>query len=128
MLKHALADRYRGYIACLNAQDWANLGQFVDDDVRHNGRLLGVYGYRQMLEKDFADIPDLHFNIGLLMCDPPCIAARLEFDCSPQGEFLGLAVEGKRLYFTENVFYEFRHEKIWRVWSIVDKAAIEAQL
>lgn len=128
MLKQAIAERYRAYIACLNQQDWARLGDFVDPDVRHNGRLLGVAGYRQMLEKDYADIPDLHFNIGLLMCDPPCIAARLEFDCSPKGEFLGLAVDGKRLYFTENVFYEFRNGRVWRVWSIVDKAAIEAQL
>jgi predicted ester cyclase len=128
MLKHVLVDRYRSYIACLNLQDWAHLGEFVDTDVCHNGRLLGVNGYRQMLEKDFADIPDLHFNIGLMMCDPPFIAARLEFDCSPKGEFLGLAVNGKRLYFTENVFYEYREGKISKVWSVIDKAAIEAQL
>lgn len=128
MLKDVLADRYRNYIACLNQQDWARLDEFVDPHVRHNGRPLGVAGYRQMLVKDFSDIPDLHFNIGLLMCDPPCVAARLEFDCSPKGEFLGLAVHGKRLYFTENVFYEYRDGKIWQVWSIIDKAAIEAQL
>lgn len=128
MLKHALVDHYHGYIACLNQQDWGHLGEFVDPDVHHNGRPLGVAGYRQMLEKDFSDIPDLQFNIGLLMCDPPHIAARLEFDCSPKGEFLGLAVNGKRLYFTENVFYEYREGKIWQVWSIVDKAAIERQL
>lgn len=128
MLKHVLVDRYHGYIACLNQQDWDHLGEFVDPDVHHNGRPLGVAGYRQMLEKDFSDIPDLRFNIGLLMCDPPRIAARLEFDCSPKGEFLGLAVDGKRLYFTENVFYEYREGKIWQVWSIVDKAAIEGQL
>jgi predicted ester cyclase len=42
--------------------------------------------------------------------------------------FLGLHVNGKRVSFTENVFYEFRREKIWQVWSVIDKAAIEAQL
>lgn len=128
MLNHVLVDRYRDYIDCLNHQDWASLGEFVDAEVQHNGRLLGVAGYRQMLENDFATIPDLHFNIGLLICDPPHIAARLEFDCSPRGEFLGLAVHGKRLSFTENVFYEFREGKVWRVWSVIDKAAVEAQL
>jgi predicted ester cyclase len=30
--------------------------------------------------------------------------------------------------FAENVIYEFRNGKIVEVWSIVDKAAIEAQL
>ncbi|NTG47460.1 SnoaL-like domain-containing protein [Agrobacterium rhizogenes] len=128
MVKTDLSDIYRGYIACLNAQDWARLEQFVDDEVSHNGQNVGISGYRQMLERDFCEIPDLRFAIQLLISDSPHIASRLEFDCRPKGTFLGLPVNGKRVSFTENVFYEFRSEKIWRVWSIVDKAAIEAQL
>jgi predicted ester cyclase len=31
-------------------------------------------------------------------------------------------------FFTENAFHEFRREKIEQVWSVIDKAAIEAQL
>jgi predicted ester cyclase len=81
-----------------------------------------------MLEKDFCDIPDLHFNIQLLMSDPPVIASRLVFDCTPKGKFLGLDVNGTRVSFAENVFYEFLHDKIVQVWSVIDKAAIEAQL
>ena len=81
-----------------------------------------------MREKEFYEIPDLHFHIQLLISDPPYIASRLEFDCTPKGKFLGLHVNGKRVSFTENVFYEFRREKIWQVWSVIDKAAIEAQL
>jgi predicted ester cyclase len=123
-----LADIYRAYIACLNAQDWAKLGQFVHDDAHHNGRPFGLSGYRAMLERDFADIPDLHFNIELLVADPPYIASRLRFDCSPNGKFLGLDVDGKRVRFTENVFYQFRDGRIVEVWSVIDKAAIEAQL
>lgn len=123
-----LADLYRDYIACLNRQDWPALGQFVHDDVAHNARPFGLAGYRAMLERDFREIPDLRFNIELLICDPPRIAARLKFDCTPAGTFLGLAVNGKRVSFRENVFYEFSDGKIRQVWSIVDKAAIEAQL
>jgi predicted ester cyclase len=37
-------------------------------------------------------------------------------------------VNGKRVSFAENVFYEFRARKVWRVWSVIDKAAIQAQL
>ncbi|HEY1721182.1 MAG TPA: ester cyclase [Magnetospirillaceae bacterium] len=128
MSKERLAEIYRAYIACLNAQDWPKLGQFVHDEASHNGRRFGVSGYRQMLKMDFEDIPDLQFNIDLLIVDPPMIASRLKFDCSPKGMFLDLAVNGKRVVFTENVFYEFRDGKIWRVWSVVDKAAIEGQL
>ncbi|MBR0813375.1 ester cyclase [Bradyrhizobium diazoefficiens] len=123
-----LADFYRNYIACLNRQDWPALGQFVHDAVVHNSRPLGLLGYRAMLEQDFRDIPDLHFDIALLVSEPPRIAARLKFDCSPVGTFLGLAVNGKHVSFCENVFYEFRDERIAQVWSVIDKAAIEAQL
>ena len=123
-----LSDIYRGYIACLNKQDWPKLGQFVQDEVSHNGRRIGLSGYREMLEKDFLEIPDLYFNIRLLISDPPYVASRLGFACAPKGEFLGLPVNGKRVSFAENVFYEFQREKIVQVWSVIDKAAIEAQL
>ncbi len=128
MAKTDLSDVYRDYIACLNKQDWPKLEQFVDDDVCYNGQRIGISGYREMLERDFYEIPDLHFDIRLLISDPPYIASRLEFDCRPKGTFLGLPVNGKRVCFTENVFYEFRRERIWHVWSVIDKAAIEAQL
>ena len=128
MAETGLSTIYRNYIACLNARDWPRLGQFVHDEVAHNGRGLGLSGYREMLEKDVRDIPDLRFDVQLLVSDPPCIASRLAFDCTPKGKFLGLNVDGRRISFAENVFYEFRTGKIWRVWSVIDKTAIEAQL
>ena len=126
--KADLSDLYRNYIACLNSQDWPRLNQFVHHDAIHNGRRIGLSGYLEMLERDFDEIPDLHFNIRMLIADPPRIASRLSFDCTPKGSFLGLHVGGKRVSFTENVFYEFRADKIYEVWSVIDKAAIEAQL
>ena len=124
----SLSNLYRAYIDCLNRQDWEALGQFVDDEVEHNGRPLKLSGYRDMLVRDFEDIPDLRFNIQLLASSPPLIAARLAFRCSPKGKFLGLSVNGRTVSFAENVFYEFKLAKIASVWSVIDKAAIEAQL
>jgi predicted ester cyclase len=123
-----LATIYRGYIACLNKQDWPNLGRFVDDNVHYNGERVGLSGYRAMLERDFRAIPDLHFDIHLLISEPPRVASRLRFDCTPRELLFGLPVNGKRVSFTENVFYEFRDGRIENVWSVIDKAAIEAQL
>jgi predicted ester cyclase len=108
MRKDDLAAIYRSYIACLNAQDWPRLVKFVDNDVHHNGRRLGLSRYREMLERDYEDIPDLKFVVDLLVCEPPHVAARLAF--------------------TENVFYAFRDGKIVEVWSVIDKVAIERQL
>jgi predicted ester cyclase len=123
-----LSGVYRDYIACLNRQDWPNLGRFVDDGAIHNGRRMGLAGYRAMLENDFEQIPDLTFTIDLLVCEPPYVASRLLFDCTPKGRFLGLDVGGKKVSFAENVIYAFRNAKIVQVWSVIDKAAIEAQL
>ncbi|MCV3242455.1 ester cyclase [Mesorhizobium sp. ZC-5] len=128
MTKADLSDIYRGYIACLNKQDWANLGQFVHEEVHYNGERIGLSGYRAMLEGDFRAIPDLHFNIQLLMSEPPRVASRLCFDCTPKGILFGLPVNGRKVSFSENVFYEFRDERIVKVWSVIDKAAIESQL
>lgn len=123
-----LSGVYRDYIACLNRQDWPNLGRFVDDGAIHNGRRMGLAGYRAMLENDFEQIPDLTFTIDLLVCESPYVASRLLFDCTPKGRFLGLDVGGKNVSFAENVIYAFRNAKIVQVWSVIDKAAIEAQL
>lgn len=123
-----LADAYRQYIACLNRRDWTSLGRFVCDDVERNGERLGLGGYRAMLEGDFAAIPDLRFDIRLLVCDPPHVASRLWFDCTPTGALFGLPVNGRRVAFAENVMYQFRDGRIARVWSVIDTASIAAQV
>lgn len=128
MSEFNLSNLYRGYIACLNRQDWSQLRDFVGEDVTYNGQRIGLSGYRAMLERDFQEIPDLRFEIEILVCEPPHVASRLHFDCTPIGMFLGLPVQGKRIVFCENVFYEFGGDKIQQVWSVIDKAAIERQL
>ncbi len=128
MTRADLADAYRGYIACLNARDWPSLGRFVVDDVHYNGKRVGLSGYREMLEGDVRAIPDLHFDIALIITEPPHVAVRLDFECTPAGELFGLPVNGRRISFSENVFYEFLDGRIASVWSVIDKSAIEAQL
>jgi len=123
-----LSSVYQDYIACLNRQDWPKLGQFVHDEVIHNGRRVGLSGYLEMLERDFDEIPDLYFDVQMLVSDPPYIASRIVFNCTPKGKFFGIHVNGKKVSFSENVIYEFRDGKIIQVWSVIDKAAIEAQL
>jgi SnoaL-like polyketide cyclase len=80
VIKTNLCDVYRNYIACLNKQEWPTLGQFVHDEVIHNARRVGLSGYMEMLARDFDEIPDLYFNVELLICDPPFVASRIGFD------------------------------------------------
>lgn len=128
MTRDQIIAAYTGYIDCLNRQDWDNLHRFVGTEATYNGEVVGLEGYRAMLVDDFKAIPDLFFNVTRIAADPPVIASRIAFDCKPVGELFGLPVNGRRVRFTENVFYEFSEGRIQNVWSVIDKAAIVAQL
>lgn len=119
---------YLGYLDCLNRQDWSSLREFVAEAAIHNGRRIGLVGYQEMLEGDYRAIPDLRFTAELATVDPPHVACRLVFDCTPVGFMFGLSVNGRRVRFHENVFYRFENGRIAEVWSIVDQAAIATQL
>ena len=119
---------YRCYIDCLNQQDWDNLARYVADDISYNGQFIGYAGYLNARQEEFRTIPDLHFNVQLLVTNESMVACRLNFNITPSHDFLGLPVHGKLISFSENVFYEFETGKISKVWSVLDKAAIEAQL
>ncbi|AXA66578.1 ester cyclase [Pseudomonas oryzihabitans] len=123
-----LGSHYQAYLDCLNRQAWTALGRYVDEAVEHNGRPLGLAGYQAMLEGDHAAIPDLHFTAHLLVVEAPWLAAQLGFDCTPRGELFGLAVNGRRVRFSEHVFYRFENGRIREVRSVIDTAAIAAQL
>ena len=122
-----LTERYRAYLACLNRRSWDDLGDHVDDRVVHNGETLGLAGYRRMLERDVTEIPDLRFHAELLVVEPPYVAARLDFQCTPRGRFLGLDVDGRAVSFEENVFFSYRGTRIAQVWSVIDKAGLKIQ-
>lgn len=118
---------YRDYLACLNERRWDDLGQFVADDVVHNGRRLGLSGYRAMLEADTWAIPDLQFLPTLLFTDGEFVSCRLLFECTPQHAFLGFEPTGERISFAEHVFYRLEDGRIAEVWSVIDVAAIREQ-
>ena len=128
MTRDEILSAYHGYIACLNARAWDDLHRFVGEGAIHNGAVIGLSGYRAMLEADVRAIPDLSFTILQTACDPPLIAVELGFDCHPRGMLFGMAVNGRRLRFRENVFYRFDEGRIVEVRSVIDKDAIRAQI
>lgn len=128
MQDEKLSHAYRAYIECLNTQDWQNLGKYVADNVAYNGEVIGYAAYLKARQDEFRDIPDLHFSVRIVIANETMVACRLDFNISPSRDFLGLPINGQLITFSENVFYEFENGKISKVWSVVDKAAVEAQL
>ncbi len=76
----------------------------------------------------FGEIPDLHFDVELMVVDEGRVASRLMFECSPTGTFSVLPSTASASPLPRMAIYEFRDRKIAEVWSVIDKAAIEAQL
>lgn len=127
MATEPLKGVYRRYLQCLNERRWDDLGEFVREDVSHNGKPVGLGGYRAMLEADTTAIPDLWFTADLLVTEGDVVACRLMFRCTPRLPFLGFRPTGKTIVFAEHVFYTFRAGKIAAVASVIDTQAVAAQ-
>ena len=123
-----LEARYRGYLAALNERRFDDLVHFVRDRVFYNGEPLTRAEYRDMIAADVAAIPDLFFDARLVVAHGDRVACRIVFECTPEREFLGFTPNGARLTFAEHVFYRFEDGRIAEVSSLIDRAAIAAQL
>lgn len=119
---------YRRYIDCLNRRQLNELDQFVNPTLTYNNDFISLYDYQEMLFQNFSDIPDLYFAVDWLIPAEDQVASRLIFDCTPAGEFMGIAISGKKVIFTEHVFYGLQDGKIGQVWSLIDKDAIRKQV
>lgn len=65
-----------------------------------------------MQQGDFRAIPDLVFQIELLVAASTHVASRLQFDCTPAGTPFGLAVNGGRVQFEETFSMSLRLTKL----------------
>jgi predicted ester cyclase len=123
-----LESRYRAYLDVLNERRLDDLEHFVQDELTYNGEALTGKQYQDLIAADIAAIPDLVYDAHLVVASGEQVACRLVFDCTPRHEFLGFTPDGRRLVFAEHVFYRFRGGRIAAVSSLIDRAAIAAQL
>jgi predicted ester cyclase len=94
---------YRDYTAALNGRHFDRLDRFVHDRLTYNGEDWTREKYQALLADDVRKIPDLHYEIRLLVVHADQVACRLWFDCTPQQEFLGTDAAGHRVSFAEHV-------------------------
>ncbi len=123
-----LEARYRAYLDVLNGRRLDDLEHFVQDELTYNGEPLTRKQYQDLIAADIEAIPDLVYDAHLVVASGDQVACRLVFDCTPRQEFFGFTPDGRRLVFAEHVFYRFRGGRIAAVSSLIDRAAIAAQL
>ena len=128
MAQKDLARRFRDFIACVNAKDWTSLGQHLHESVLYNGRLLSMAEMQAKFIERLEHVPDLKYEIDFMVVEPPMVAVRLCFNCTPCGKIYGLPVNGRRVLFSANGFYNYDDGRITRGWSTVDVHAIASQL
>jgi predicted ester cyclase len=128
MVNADLETRYRAYLDVLNERRLDDLVHYVHDELSYNGVTMTRGQYQDLIGADVTAIPDLIFDAHIIVASGDQVACRLVFDCTPQQEFLGFSPIGKRLIFAEHVFYRFRDGRIAAVLSLIDRAAIAAQL
>jgi predicted ester cyclase len=119
---------YRSYIAALNDRRLEDLEQFVHDRLTYNDEEWTREKYRELLAADVRNIPDLHYDVRILVAGPGHVACRIWFDCTPQQRFLGIDAGGRRVSFAEHVFYRFRANRIAAVWSLIDVDGVRRQV
>lgn len=121
------SEHYRKYIDALNTGRFRELAPYLNDELTYNGRRLTREDYQNMIANDHDAIPDLHFHVDLLVVDGDDIACKLDFNCTPEKEFLGLKPNGRKISFSEHVFYRLRDGRISEVRSLIDRDAVARQ-
>jgi predicted ester cyclase len=99
-----LRQHYLDYIAVLNDRRFNDLAGFVADNLTYNRRPTTGLQYQRDRQDEAEAIPDLRFNVGLLVAEGDLVACKLDFDCTPARTFLGFEPSGNRIQFTEHVF------------------------
>jgi predicted ester cyclase len=123
-----LRETYLEYIAVLNERRFDALADHLQPVLTYNGEVLTGEQYQADRVEDVDAIPDLFFDVRQLVVEDDQVASRILFRCTPRRDHLGLPVSGRRLEFTENVFYRFVDDRIAAVDSVIDKEAIRRQL
>jgi predicted ester cyclase len=123
-----LAERYRRYLATCNEHRFAELGEFVAEDVVVNGEPQGVAGYVAGLEAVVRAFPDYRWDLRHLLVDGDVVAAHFADTGTHRGEWLGVPATGRRVATQEFAVYRWSRGRIAEVWVTADDLRVLDQL
>jgi predicted ester cyclase len=108
---------YERYLACCNEHRFAELGEFVSEQVAGSAPVDGLAGYIDGLNAVHTAFPDYHWDVQQVVVEEDTIAARLIGQGTHTGPFGGLAPTGRRISTQELVIYRIADGKIAQVWG-----------
>lgn len=111
---------YRDYIRAILNHDLDSMDHYVSDSVVHNGKQLGLHGYKEFLLRNIVQ-NDVQVEIKRLVADDNHVAAILIFTTRPSSKGVaGIQFDGRPFSYAENVIYDFKDGKIAEVHSLFD--------
>jgi predicted ester cyclase len=117
----------RFYREAIVERDPGACDRLLTSDFVHNGEARGREGQRGAVEYFLAAFPDLTHEIELILAEGDLVAAHQRWAGTQEGEFLGVAGDGRRIEFTSTAVLRVEGGLIAAAWDEMDTGAIAAQ-
>ena len=123
-----LQDFYRRYLACCNERRFAEIADYVHDEIRFNGQTTSRADYVASIASNVEAVPDYHWTIEDIATTSDLVAVRMTDTGTPTGPWLGVEPTGRSMKITEFAFYRVRDGKFSEMWFLLDAPGAKAQL
>lgn len=120
-----IEQRYRQYIAALNAGRFDDAAQFYSLRVRYEGQDFDRDQFRDLvltLGRQVA--PDTQNTIDCVLVQGDTLAARLVRTGVAIRDFMGIPPTGRPVSLREHAFYHLADDGCDEVWSVIDLAPL----
>jgi steroid delta-isomerase-like uncharacterized protein len=108
---------YRRYLALCNEHRFAELGQFVAEDVHVNDEPRGLDRYISGLRDVVTAFPDYHWDLRTLLTDGDWLSAHLIGTGTHTGTFRDVPATGRAISARELAMYHVVDGKITDCWG-----------
>lgn len=113
--------------------DWDRAGEFVSPDYVNHGSFPGyptstIDDARQLYEVVMKAFPDLRFTLARVTGSQGLVARHWTAVATHEGEFMGIAGTGRRVFQQGMVFSRITNAKIIEEWRVIDAAGLLQQL
>jgi steroid delta-isomerase-like uncharacterized protein len=123
---------HRTWTDAENRHDLSSLEEFLHDDIEVNmpgsERVVGIDGYRAMMEEMFAGLDGFHVVLDDQFATDDRVVCRWTMSGTHSGDFFGIPATGKHVEFPGISLWEFDGGKARRGWAMPDAAALMMQL
>jgi predicted ester cyclase len=119
-----MVSRYRGYLDACNRRSWDDVGSYLADSIRVNGRTRSRAEYLADILRTTTIFPDYRWELRRAVCEGEWLAVHLYDTGTRRREFLGADGDGTRAETDEFDMYRIVDDLIVEVEGTADNARL----